>query len=87
MPRLSTAARKRISDAQKKRWAALRRKGKAGRKVTRKKRKKMTRRRRAPRAASTGRNPYFAMTISDLVRAKDQLDEAWKLASKLLRRR
>lgn len=89
MPRLSTAARKRISDAQKKRWADLRRQGKAGRKAVRKKKgKKWVRRGRRPGSASKsqGQNPYLQMTISNLAEAKRQLDEAWKLAARLIRR-
>ncbi len=85
MPRLSTAARKRISEAQKKRWAAVRRQGKAG---SKKKGRTQARRGRPRKAASSagGGNAYLRMTITELAPAKQQSDAAWKLAAKLLRR-
>ncbi len=72
---LSAEARKRISQAQKKRWAAFRR-GKS---------KTTAKRGRPPKAAASGRNRYLSMTVAEFVEEKRQLDEAWKVARKLLR--
>ena len=44
------------------------------------------RRGRPPKAISvSGNNPYLNMTISDLVTAKRQIDEAWSLATRMLK--
>ena len=80
---LSVEARERISQAQKKRWAAFRRAKKAGRPIKISPAPK-TRGRRGRRAASGG-NPYLRMTIEELVGAKRQIDEAWDVATSLLR--
>ncbi len=78
---MSAEARKRISLAQKRRWAAYRKSPKAaqtGRKKT------GARRGRPPKA---GNNPYLNLTIQQLITAKQQFDEAWSIASKLIRGR
>jgi len=44
------------------------------------------RRGRPPKAVTiSGNNPYLNMTIADLVTAKQQIDEAWSLATRMLR--
>ena len=74
--RMSADARRRISEAQRRRWAAVR----AGKTYVRKQT------RGAAQQPGMNGNPYLRMTVSELVSAKRQLDEAWGVAAKALRR-
>lgn len=79
---MSAAGRQRISEAQKKRWAALRAANKSGRKAGGgKKRAVRGAAGKRARRSKAGRNPYMAMTIQELVIAKQQIDEAWTAAA------
>ena len=77
-PKMSAAARKRMSEAQKRRWAAYRKKkGRRG--------SPTVANRRARRPWKPGDNPYLPMTIEALVNEKRQFDEAWEVAKGLIR--
>ena len=74
---ISAAGRRRISLAQKKRW----RRAKAGNSKLGPRRK--TAKRGRPRKSA---NAFLNMTVVDLVATKKQLDEAWKICRKLLKK-
>jgi hypothetical protein len=78
MPRgkISAEGKARIAAAQRRRWAAIR----AGKAPA------PQRRGRKAKVESLNGNPYLQMTVTQLVTAKRQLDEAWRAAVTAMRR-
>ncbi len=72
MAKMSAAARKRISQAQKKRWAAYRAAKRAG--TPSRSRPRLSVRRKRSNARNA--NPFLEMSVSELVQAKGQLEDA-----------
>ena len=89
MPRgkLTPEGRERLREAQRLRWARYRaQKGNGGGGATGLSRVGRRGRRGRMAARAVGGNPYLNMTVSELLSAKQQLDEAWSMAARLLRR-
>jgi len=84
MPRgkMSAEARAKIAAAQRKRWAKQRAANATGNAVTPIGRRPGRPAKQAP--ASLG-NKYLDMTVMQLVEAKQQIDEAWRLVAQLVR--
>ena len=72
MSKMSAAARERISRAQKRRWAAYRVAKRAGMPS----RSRQSRPGRRKRAKAGQDNPFLEMSVSGLVQAKGQSEEA-----------
>ena len=84
MPRgkMSPESRAKIAAGQRRRWAKARA-AKAAGQIVSKPGRKPGRPIKAPAVSLDNR--YLSMTISQLVEAKRQIDEAWRVAGKLIR--
>jgi hypothetical protein len=85
MPRgkMSPEARARISRAKKAYWARVRAEKRAGGGMGQ---PSVGRRRGRPPRANSNANPFLNMTVAQLIQAKQQLDQAWSMATRMMRR-